>query len=126
VLLEQRAKSAAGQLSLRSEPCALRSVLVFGCMQDKAFGEMAQILFPLFDRVIAVPVASPRSAQPSHLVNAAVNCGVHAIAAGNGHEALATAWSEAGENGLVVVAGSVYLVGEIRPLLQQVAAVTAV
>ena len=46
-------------------------------------------------------------------------------AAHDGHEALATAWSEAGENGFVVVAGSVYLVGEIRPLLHQHRAVTA-
>jgi dihydrofolate synthase/folylpolyglutamate synthase len=123
-LLEQRAGSATSQVSLRSEPGAARSVLVFGCMKDKAWEEMAQILFPLFDRVIVTPVASPRSAATDDLLRAAAKTGTPATAAHNGHEALDSAWYEAGENGLVVVAGSVYLVGEIRPLLHQHAAVT--
>lgn len=123
-LLEQRAGSATSQVSLRSEPGAARSVLVFGCMKDKAWEEMAQILFPLFDRVIVTPVASPRSATTDDLLRAAAKTGIPATAAHNGHEALESAWYEAGENGLVVVAGSVYLVGEIRPLLHQHAAVT--
>ena len=106
-------------------PVAPRSVLVFGCMQDKAFEEMAQILFPLFDRVVVTPVASPRSAPVADLLHAAANTGVPAVAARDGRDALETAWSEAGEKGLVVVAGSVYLVGEIRPILQKLAAVTA-
>jgi dihydrofolate synthase/folylpolyglutamate synthase len=112
-------------LSSIAEPCALRSVLVFGCMKDKAWEEMAQILFPLFDRVTVTPVASPRSAATDDLLRAAAKTGTPATAAHNGHEALENAWHEAGENGLVVVAGSVYLVGEIRPLLlHQHAAVT--
>ncbi|MHB8817330.1 MAG: glutamate ligase domain-containing protein, partial [Steroidobacteraceae bacterium] len=124
VLLEQRAASGASQVSLRPEPCALRSVLVFGCMKDKAYEEMAQILFPLFDRVIVTPVASPRSATADDLLHAAEKTGVPASRARDGHEALEAAWSEAGPNGLVVVAGSVYLVGEVRPLLHQHRAVT--
>ncbi len=100
-------------------------VLVFGCMKDKAFDEMAHILFPLFDRVIATPVESPRSATAEDLLHAAAKTGVPATAARDGHEALELAWREAGANGLVVVAGSVYLVGEVRPLLHQHAAVMA-
>ncbi|HVT96117.1 MAG TPA: folylpolyglutamate synthase/dihydrofolate synthase family protein, partial [Acidobacteriaceae bacterium] len=103
--------------ALRPELCALRSVLAFGCMRDKAWEEMAQILFPLFDQVIAVPVPSPRSADPADLLRAAEKCGVPAIAARDGKEALELAWREAGAEGVVVIAGSVYLVGEIRPLL---------
>ncbi len=106
------------------EPSALRLVLVFGCMKDKAYEEMAQILFPLFDRVIVTPVPSPRSATADDLLHAAANTGVPAARARDGHEALETAWREAGPNGLVVVAGSVYLVGEVRPLLHQHRAVT--
>jgi len=100
-------------------------VLVFGCMKDKAYEQMAQILFPLFDRIVAAPVASPRSATTGHLLRAAAQTGVPAIAARDGHEAMERAWCEAGEHGLVVVAGSVYLVGEIRPLLHRTPAVTA-
>jgi dihydrofolate synthase/folylpolyglutamate synthase len=90
-------------------------------MKDKAYEEMAQILFPLFDLVVATPVASPRSASAEDLVAAAAKTGVRAIAAGDGHEALERAFAEVPKDGLVVVAGSVYLVGEVRPLLQRVA-----
>jgi dihydrofolate synthase / folylpolyglutamate synthase len=66
-------------------------------------------------------VESPRSATAEDLVQAAAKTGVRAVAARDGHEALETALSEVHENGLVVVAGSVYLVGEVRPLLPQTA-----
>jgi dihydrofolate synthase / folylpolyglutamate synthase len=95
-----------------------RRVLIFGCMKDKAIEEMAQILFPVFDRVIAVPVQSPRSATAEDLVHAAAKTGVPATAAADGRAALEQAWAEVPADGLVVVAGSVYLVGEVRPLLE--------
>jgi dihydrofolate synthase / folylpolyglutamate synthase len=98
-----------------------KRVLVFGCMKDKAYTEMAQILFPLFDMLVATPVESPRSASANDIVQAAAKTGVPAIAASNGHEALETAWAETPRDGLIVVAGSVYLVGEVRPLLERVA-----
>jgi dihydrofolate synthase/folylpolyglutamate synthase len=99
-------------------------VLVFGCMKDKAYQEMAQIVFPLFDLVIATPVESPRSASSEEIVAAAAKTGVRAVAARDGQEALERAWAEAPQEGLVVVAGSVYLVGEVRPLLERVAVET--
>ncbi|MGA7350375.1 MAG: hypothetical protein WBX06_04410, partial [Acidobacteriaceae bacterium] len=58
------------------------------------------------------------------LVAAAQQVGVRALAARGGQEALERAWAEAPRNGLVVVAGSVYLVGEVRPLLEHVAVET--
>jgi dihydrofolate synthase/folylpolyglutamate synthase len=98
-----------------------KRVLVFGCMKDKAYEEMAQILFPLFDLVVATPVESPRSATAEDLLQAAAKTGVPATAARDGHEALETAWAQASPDGSVVVAGSVYLVGEVRPLLERAA-----
>ena len=118
------AHNPAGAWTLRAavsalcpELSAVRPVLVFGCMKDKAFDEMAQILFPLFERVIATPVMSPRSASAEELVQAAAQTGVRAIAASDGHQALALALAEVPPDGLVVIAGSVYLVGELRPWL---------
>jgi dihydrofolate synthase/folylpolyglutamate synthase len=102
--------------SLEEEPTR-RKVLVFGCMQDKAYEEMAQILFPLFDLVVAAPVRSPRSASAEEILAAAAKTGVRAVAARDGQEALAKAWAAASPEEPVVVAGSVYLVGEVRPLL---------
>jgi dihydrofolate synthase/folylpolyglutamate synthase len=122
------AHNPAGAWALRAAVSALECesprVLVFGCMKDKAFEEMARILFPLFDRVIAVPVASPRSAKVEDLLRAAEQTGVAATAAADGQDALKKAWTAVPPPQLVVVAGSVYLVGEVRPLLLD-SAVTA-
>lgn len=121
------AHNPAGAWALRSAVSALeeesgrpsKRVLIFGCMKDKAIDEMAQILFPLFDQVIAVPVQSPRSASAEQIVTAAARTGVRAFVAADGHEALEQAWGEVEQGGLVVVAGSVYLVGEVRPELKE-------
>jgi dihydrofolate synthase / folylpolyglutamate synthase len=78
---------------------------------------MAQILFPLFDRVVVAPLASPRSATVEELLHAAAKTGIPATGAADGAEALRLAWSSVPAPGLVVVAGSVYLVGEVRPAL---------
>ena len=109
-------RAAVSQL-LSSETRAGSAVLVFGCMKDKAFDEMAQILFPLFDRVLATPILSPRSASTDELLQAAAKVGVRAEAASDGRQALERALNEAPKDALVVVAGSVYLVGEVRPWL---------
>lgn len=103
--------------ALNAERCTLHPVLVFGCMKDKAFDEMARILFPLFDRIVVVPVPSPRSASVDDLLAAAARTGTPAVAASDGASALQQAWSAVPPEGLIVVAGSVYLVGEVRPLL---------
>ncbi len=120
------AHNPAGAWALRAALSAMRekpgwaahgnNVLIFGCMKDKAYEEMAQILFPLFDRIVVTPVASPRSATTEELMRAAAKTGVPAIAARDGREALELAWKES--NAPVVVAGSVYLVGEVKSLLQ--------
>jgi dihydrofolate synthase/folylpolyglutamate synthase len=90
---------------------------VFGCLKDKAFGEMAQILFPLFDRVILTPIDSPRSATMADLVTAAALTHADVIEATDASEAMRIATELTPADGLVVVTGSVYLIGAVRPLL---------
>ncbi len=90
--------------------------LVFGCLKDKPIGELAQILFPLFQRVVVTPVDSPRSASIDDLLQAAVATGTEAESAANALGAVERALEMTPPNGLVVVTGSVYLVGEVRPL----------
>jgi dihydrofolate synthase/folylpolyglutamate synthase len=104
--------------------------LIFSCLRDKPLAEMAQILFPLFSEIIFAPIHSPRATPMSDLLAAAESVGVPARAASSIEEALsfaesisgreapvARAASTAASTALRVVAGSVYLVGEIRPLL---------
>ncbi len=110
--------------SLAAARYPLSAVLVFGCLRDKAFDEMAQILFPLFELVIATPVASPRSATADELLHAAAKTGTRALAAPDAHHALDQALAAASPGALIVVAGSVYLIGEVRQRLLSLGATT--
>ena len=91
--------------------------LVFGCLKDKPAVELAQILFPLFGRVVVTPVDSPRSASVQDLLAAARLTGSEAEAAPDPVSAVERALSLTPVHGLVVVSGSVFLVGQVRPLL---------
>ncbi len=101
--------------------------LVFSCLRDKPAAEMAQILFPLFEQVIFAPIASPRATPMSDLMAAAEATGTPAEAAGSVSEALHIAKSRTeiptgahpslSGGGVIVISGSVYLVGEARSLL---------
>src|SRR5581483_9328362 len=69
------AHNPAGAWALRSTLSTLyedrRFIFVFGAMRDKAIREMAEILFPLADRVVATPADNPRSAAPDEIRQAA-------------------------------------------------------
>ena len=98
-------------------------ILVFSCLQDKPLAELAQILFPLFKQVIFSPIHSPRATPMEDLLAAAQATGTPAVAARSVAEALDLGRQAAEEGnsktspGLVVISGSVYLVGEARSLL---------
>ena len=91
--------------------------LVFGCLKDKPIPELAQILFPLFSNVVLTPVDSPRGASVDDLISAARSTGSVVEAANGAISAVERAFHITPANGLVVVTGSVYLVGEVRPML---------
>lgn len=90
--------------------------LVFGVLADKDYRQMMGLLFPRCASVQLTPVASPRSlAPPRYLEEAGALCPT-VRACASVEEALARARAEAGD-GLVVCAGSLYLVGQLRRLL---------
>jgi dihydrofolate synthase/folylpolyglutamate synthase len=93
--------------------------LIFSCLRDKPVAEMAQILFPLFDQVILAPIHTARAAALDDLFAAAHTTGIPAVAAESVAQALQIALRRVGspEAGVIVVSGSVYLVGEARTLL---------
>jgi dihydrofolate synthase/folylpolyglutamate synthase len=110
------AHNPAGAWALRSALSELFDgrplTFVFGAMRDKAISEMAEILFPLADRVIATPANNPRSASAQEIRSAAGRLAVELESAANVAAALHRASDVAGNNGLVVVTGSIYIVGE--------------
>src|SRR5437879_11987214 len=69
------AHNPAGAWALRSTLSACyedrRLIFVFGALRDKAIGEMAEIVFPVAERVVATRADNPRSATPDELCQAA-------------------------------------------------------
>jgi dihydrofolate synthase/folylpolyglutamate synthase len=119
------AHNPAGAWALRAAVNALEEstprtprVLVFGCLRDKPVAELAQILFPLFDRVVLTTVRSPRATSMDDLRAAAEAIGASVEQADSVAQALERARAAAGDQGRIVVSGSVYLVGEARHLLR--------
>jgi dihydrofolate synthase / folylpolyglutamate synthase len=115
------AHNPAGAWALRStisEYCDGRPLtLVFGAMRDKAIEEMAQILFPIADQVIATKVENPRAAAPEEIAEMAQGMGSEVFVEPNLGRALTLAKSRTPANGVIVITGSVYLVGAALEML---------
>jgi len=92
-------------------------VFVFGAMRDKAISEMTEILFPLATRVIATRPENPRAASAEEIREAASRTGTEVETIANVKAALETALAGATGRAVVVVTGSIYLVGEAMRLL---------
>ena len=87
---------------------------IFGAMRDKAIGEMADILFPLAANVIATHADSPRAAAPEQIQEAASRTGAEILCETSVKPALARAQQLArgAQHAVVVITGSIYIVGE--------------
>jgi dihydrofolate synthase / folylpolyglutamate synthase len=86
--------------------------VVFGAMRDKAIGEIAEILFPLAERVIATRADNPRSATSDEIREAAVRISTDIEDSLDVASAVERAISLAGPKSVVVITGSIYIVGE--------------
>ncbi|HXX27389.1 MAG TPA: folylpolyglutamate synthase/dihydrofolate synthase family protein [Terriglobales bacterium] len=110
------AHNPAGAWALRStlsEYYADRPfTFIFGAMRDKAIAEMAEILFPLAERVIATQADNPRSATAEEIRRAANRVATDIESAEGVGAALAQATRSVSPRAVVVVTGSTYIVGE--------------
>ncbi len=89
-----------------------RLVFLFGAMRDKALSEIAEILFPLGQCVIATHADTPRSAKAEEIRTAAARTGTAIECVAPVAAAVARAKQIAGSDNVVVVTGSIYVVGE--------------
>jgi dihydrofolate synthase / folylpolyglutamate synthase len=114
------AHNPAGAWALRSTLSASYEgrplTFIFGAMRDKALGEMAEILFPIADHVILTRADNPRSATPQE-IRAATRISNDMQDAPDVDSALASARDLAEPGGVIVITGSIYLVGEAMRLL---------
>jgi dihydrofolate synthase/folylpolyglutamate synthase len=90
-----------------------RLIFVFGAMRDKAISEMAEILFPLADRVIATRPENPRAASPEEIQEAAARTGAEIEKVEDVQRAVERARNISDEGTVLVITGSIYLVGEV-------------
>jgi dihydrofolate synthase/folylpolyglutamate synthase len=105
-------------------------IFVFAAMRDKAISEMAEILFPLGERVIATRPENPRAASPEEITQAASRTGAEIELVNEVGPALTRAReyathvgtapreaSAASRKPVIVMTGSIYLVGEAMQIL---------
>jgi dihydrofolate synthase/folylpolyglutamate synthase len=109
------AGAEALRAALRQLFPAAKPTLILGVLGDKDWSPMCAILAPLAARILAVPVNSPRSAAAAALAEACRTANPAAEVATA--DSLKTALTRAGADELVVIAGSLYLVGEALALL---------
>ena len=117
------AHNPAGAWALRSALSTFyedrRLTFIFGSMRDKAISEIADILFPMADRVIATQADNPRAASPEEIVKIGAHTQTEILQAKSVREALEHARTLAGENGVIVITGSIYIVGEALSILSR-------
>jgi dihydrofolate synthase/folylpolyglutamate synthase len=92
------------------KPC-----LILGMLQDKDWRQMCHRLAPVAGRIFLVPVASDRTAGTADLAAA---CRALGRAQVSEFASLAAAWEAAACESRLVIAGSLYLVGEAMELLR--------
>jgi dihydrofolate synthase/folylpolyglutamate synthase len=97
-----------------------RITILFGVLRDKAVGEIAEILFPITDTVVATHVENPRSASPEEISAAGARTGASIIAEANFPRAMEKGFQLAMQNqgGLLVITGSIYTVGAASAWLE--------
>lgn len=93
--------------------------LLFAVLRDKAIGEITQVLFPLANHVVATKVDNPRSSAPKEIAEAAQRTGAEIIQAADFAEAADRALRITPKDGVLVITGSIYLVGEAMQWLEK-------
>ncbi|HEY3770645.1 MAG TPA: folylpolyglutamate synthase/dihydrofolate synthase family protein [Candidatus Angelobacter sp.] len=110
------AHNPAGAWALRSALSTFYEdrplTFIFGSMRDKAINEIADILFPLAERVIATQADNPRAATPEEIATHGAHTQTEVLLAKSVQAALEQARQLAGKKGVIVITGSIYIVGE--------------
>jgi dihydrofolate synthase/folylpolyglutamate synthase len=109
------AETLAAHLTLRGGP---KPVLLFAAMAEKDVTGILAPLAPHVASVVATRTGVRRAADGAELAAAAQALGLPAGSEPGTAQALEKARALAGPGGLVLVAGSLYLVGEVAALLE--------
>lgn len=94
-----------------------KRVLLFGVMKDKRVREMLDRLLPLVHAFVATRPEMSRARGPEQLARWARERGIPSEAVRSADSALQRARALAGPDGEVLVAGSIFLLGEVEAVL---------
>jgi dihydrofolate synthase / folylpolyglutamate synthase len=108
--------AALGELHPYADPA--QSVLLFGCLEGKRVELMLDALAPLASTIVVSPVRSERALDPATLRHQAVGRFPRVVQATDAAGAYALGQGAVGADGLLLVAGSDYLVGELLRALE--------
>ncbi len=128
-LLLDGAHNPAGARTLRAyldEFWQVPITLVFGAMNDKDIDRIASALFDVARTVVLTRIKDRRAADNARLGASALRSSRNVIFAETVRQALSWARSVTPPDGLVCVAGSLHLVGEIKRLLEEADSQSAV
>jgi len=103
---------AASLAAYLAEWTGAKPTLVFGAMRDKDVSGMLRALLPSVRALVVTRAANPRSADPASIADAAraIAPDLPILVEPDRRRALEVAW---GESAPVVVAGSIFLVGDV-------------
>jgi dihydrofolate synthase/folylpolyglutamate synthase len=121
-LLLDGAHNPSGAQALRAyldEFCHGPITLLFGAMNDKDIDRMAAALFDTARTIVLTRVRDARAADNARLGASALRSSRNVIFAETVKQALSWARSVTPPDGLVCVAGSLHLVGEVKKLLEE-------
>jgi len=111
--------TAAGWALREDFAAARRVIVVMGCLRGRDPGELLSALgAERITAVVACRPPSPRAQEPANVVEAAQALGLVAEEAGTTAEALQRALELADRDDLVLVTGSLYVVGAARTALR--------
>ena len=96
-----------------------KRTLLCGMMADKDCETVMAELAPCFERIITVPVQNPRMVLPEKLAEIAAKYCKNVKAEQNAKEALESVLEKLESEEALVVAGSLYLASELRPMLMR-------
>lgn len=120
------AHNEEGALALKAyleENFSCPIILVFAVMQDKNIRRLGEILFPLARKIYVTRFGYYRAASPEAVFQAVPDFRSRIECESNPGKALQAALSEAGRDGVIVAAGSLYLIGTIKSIFRRIQAI---
>ncbi|MDZ4907023.1 glutamate ligase domain-containing protein, partial [Clostridium perfringens] len=94
--------------------------LILGILADKNVDEMVKIIAPLATEVYTVTANSIRAKNANELKDVVLKYNENCIAFNEYNKAIELALSKAKKDDLIIASGSLYMIGEIRRILNNI------